>query len=68
MYAIRIGDRFGIGATSYDAMVNAVGEVKANLICNSMSTQPIYYYWDDGVKEADFYAVNGVKIGKITQY
>jgi len=27
MYAIRIGDKFGIGATSYDAMVNAVGEV-----------------------------------------
>ena len=56
-----VNGKFGYGQSSYLALVDAVGESKANIICDFLTTDNYHLYG----REWSFYAKNGNKIMKI---
>jgi hypothetical protein len=69
MYTIRIGNIFGTGITSWQALVNACNgdKGKASKIADKIELSTCASV-DDGVKEWEVYAKNGERIGRQQKY
>jgi len=68
MYTFSCGNLYGTGCSAWSAIVNAFGNSRLANIFVEHTSKTYHYSIDDGVREANIYSVNGVKIGTMRQY